>query len=95
MPAMLAKHWFTHRTIVEPEIECAFVCVCVLQKKQSEMDRLKEQLLEVEKQRDEHNNTIGKLRQVKISLLVSFLDGATLMVYLQSGEKWLFFFVAT
>uniref|UniRef100_H3CE16 GRIP1 associated protein 1 n=1 Tax=Tetraodon nigroviridis TaxID=99883 RepID=H3CE16_TETNG len=31
--------------------------------KQSEMERLTEQLLEVEKQKDEHNNTIGKLRQ--------------------------------
>lgn len=43
----------------------AGVCVCVLQEKQSEMERLKEQLVEVEKQREELNNTIAKLRQVK------------------------------
>lgn len=42
------------------------MCVCVLQEKQSEMERLKGQLVEVEKQRDELNNTIGKLRQVKM-----------------------------
>ena len=37
---------------------------CVLQEKQSEMEGVKQQLGEVEKQRDEHDDTIGKLRQV-------------------------------
>uniref|UniRef100_A0A3Q4B5C3 Uncharacterized protein n=1 Tax=Mola mola TaxID=94237 RepID=A0A3Q4B5C3_MOLML len=36
---------------------------CVLQEKQSEMEGVKQQLGEVEKQRDEHDDTIGKLRQ--------------------------------
>lgn len=51
------------------------------------MERLKEQLLEVEKQRDEHNNTIGKLRQVKIRLLVSSLDRTCLFVCLFTSSQ--------
>uniref|UniRef100_A0A8P4GFG8 GRIP1 associated protein 1 n=1 Tax=Dicentrarchus labrax TaxID=13489 RepID=A0A8P4GFG8_DICLA len=34
-----------------------------LEEKQSEMEGVKQQLVEVEKQRDEHNDTIGKLKQ--------------------------------
>ncbi|KAM9351264.1 GRIP1-associated protein 1 [Symphorus nematophorus] len=34
-----------------------------LEEKQSEMEGLKQQLVEVEKQKDEHNDTIGKLKQ--------------------------------
>lgn len=37
---------------------------CALQEKQSQMEGLKQQLVEVETQRDEHSSTIGKLRQV-------------------------------
>lgn len=55
-------------------------CVCVLQEKQSEMERLKEQLVEVEKQRDELNNTIGKLRQVKMN----FRSGGFLIIIMRS-----------
>lgn len=40
------------------------LCLSVLQEKQSEMEGLKQQLVEVEKQRDEHNDTIEKLKQV-------------------------------
>ncbi len=40
------------------------MCLSVLQEKQSEMEGLKQQLVEVEKQRDEHGDTIGKLKQV-------------------------------
>lgn len=69
------------------------VCVCLLQEKQSEMERLKEQLLEVEKQRDEHNNTIGKLRQVKIRLLVSSLDRTCLFVCLPPVRREMTVFI--
>lgn len=40
------------------------MCLSVLQEKQSEMEGLKQQLVEVEKQKDEHGDTIGKLKQV-------------------------------
>uniref|UniRef100_H2UAU8 GRIP1 associated protein 1 n=1 Tax=Takifugu rubripes TaxID=31033 RepID=H2UAU8_TAKRU len=45
------------------------------------MERLKEQLVEVEKQRDELNNTIGKLRQVKMN----FRSGGFLIIIMRSG----------
>ena len=51
------------------------------------MERLKEELLEVEKQRDERDNTIGKLRQVKTRRLVSFQDGTCLCVCLFVRSK--------
>ncbi len=40
------------------------LCVSVLQEKQSEVEGVKQQLVEVEEQRDEHSDTIGKLKQV-------------------------------
>lgn len=59
-------------------------CVCVLQEKQSEMERLKEQLVELEKQRDELNNTIGKLRQVKLK----FQSGGKYQGFNNHHQKW-------
>lgn len=35
------------------------------------MEGLKQQMVEVEKQRDEHNTTIGKLRQVTASVFIN------------------------
>lgn len=47
------------------------VCACLLQGKQTEMEGVKQQLVEVEKQREEHGDTIGKLKQVMLSCPVS------------------------
>lgn len=41
--------------------------VCFLQEKQAEMEGWKQQLVEVEKERDEDRETIRKLRQVRSS----------------------------
>lgn len=51
------------------------LCVPVLQEKQSDMEGLKQQLVEVEKRREEHSDTIGKLRQVTgcSHLLLSYI----------------------
>uniref|UniRef100_A0A3B4EZB3 GRIP1 associated protein 1 n=1 Tax=Pundamilia nyererei TaxID=303518 RepID=A0A3B4EZB3_9CICH len=63
-----AKGWFERR-LKEAEVSISAernpdVSLCVLQEKQSEMEKLKQQLVEVEKQREEHGDTIGKLKQV-------------------------------
>uniref|UniRef100_A0A3Q4GTP6 GRIP1 associated protein 1 n=1 Tax=Neolamprologus brichardi TaxID=32507 RepID=A0A3Q4GTP6_NEOBR len=63
-----AKGWFERR-LKEAEVSISAernpdLCLCVLQEKQSEMEKLKQQLVEVEKQREEHGDTIGKLKQV-------------------------------
>uniref|UniRef100_A0A3P8PNG7 GRIP1 associated protein 1 n=1 Tax=Astatotilapia calliptera TaxID=8154 RepID=A0A3P8PNG7_ASTCA len=62
-----AKGWFERR-LKEAEVSISAernpdVSLCVLQEKQSEMEKLKQQLVEVEKQREEHGDTIGKLKQ--------------------------------
>uniref|UniRef100_A0A3B4F1M3 GRIP1 associated protein 1 n=1 Tax=Pundamilia nyererei TaxID=303518 RepID=A0A3B4F1M3_9CICH len=60
-----AKGWFERR-LKEAEVTAERnpdVSLCVLQEKQSEMEKLKQQLVEVEKQREEHGDTIGKLKQ--------------------------------
>uniref|UniRef100_A0A3Q4GTM4 GRIP1 associated protein 1 n=1 Tax=Neolamprologus brichardi TaxID=32507 RepID=A0A3Q4GTM4_NEOBR len=60
-----AKGWFERR-LKEAEVTAERnpdLCLCVLQEKQSEMEKLKQQLVEVEKQREEHGDTIGKLKQ--------------------------------
>uniref|UniRef100_A0A3Q4H9T6 GRIP1 associated protein 1 n=1 Tax=Neolamprologus brichardi TaxID=32507 RepID=A0A3Q4H9T6_NEOBR len=62
-----AKGWFERR-LKEAEVSISAernpdLCLCVLQEKQSEMEKLKQQLVEVEKQREEHGDTIGKLKQ--------------------------------
>uniref|UniRef100_A0A7N6BGP3 GRIP1 associated protein 1 n=1 Tax=Anabas testudineus TaxID=64144 RepID=A0A7N6BGP3_ANATE len=66
------KGWFERR-LKEAEVRLynlSYCCinklsltVCVLQEKQSEIEGLKQQLVEVEKQRDEHSDTIAKLKQ--------------------------------
>uniref|UniRef100_A0A3Q0R7Q3 GRIP1 associated protein 1 n=1 Tax=Amphilophus citrinellus TaxID=61819 RepID=A0A3Q0R7Q3_AMPCI len=61
-----AKGWFERR-LKEAEVTAGLspvLCLRVLQEKQAEMERLKQQMVEVEKQRDEHGDTIGKLKQV-------------------------------
>lgn len=40
------------------------LCLSVLQEKQSEVEGVKQQLVEVEKEKDIHSDTIGKLKQV-------------------------------
>uniref|UniRef100_A0A669EDZ4 GRIP1 associated protein 1 n=1 Tax=Oreochromis niloticus TaxID=8128 RepID=A0A669EDZ4_ORENI len=62
-----AKGWFERR-LKEAEVSISAernpdLSLCVLQEKQSEMEKLKQQLVEVEKQREEHGDTIGKLKQ--------------------------------
>lgn len=54
-----------HRAVSSP------LCVPVLQEKQSDMEGLKQQLVEEEKRREEHSDTIGKLRQVTSDCLFS------------------------
>ncbi|KAF3861038.1 hypothetical protein F7725_001293 [Dissostichus mawsoni] len=48
-------------------------CLCVLQEKQTEMEGLKQQLQEVEKQKEEHNAAMEKLKQLWVVRLCSLL----------------------
>uniref|UniRef100_A0A7N6FFH6 GRIP1 associated protein 1 n=1 Tax=Anabas testudineus TaxID=64144 RepID=A0A7N6FFH6_ANATE len=64
------KGWFERRLKEAELYNLSYCCinklsltVCVLQEKQSEIEGLKQQLVEVEKQRDEHSDTIAKLKQ--------------------------------
>uniref|UniRef100_A0AAQ5ZCX9 GRIP1 associated protein 1 n=1 Tax=Amphiprion ocellaris TaxID=80972 RepID=A0AAQ5ZCX9_AMPOC len=55
------KGWFERR-LKEAEVGYRYLVVS-LQEKQEEMEGLKQQLVEVEKQKDEHVDAIGKLKQ--------------------------------
>uniref|UniRef100_A0A3P8U513 GRIP1 associated protein 1 n=1 Tax=Amphiprion percula TaxID=161767 RepID=A0A3P8U513_AMPPE len=57
------KGWFERR-LKEAEVSYRYLVVS-LQEKQEEMEGLKQQLVEVEKQKDEHVDAIGKLKQLK------------------------------
>uniref|UniRef100_A0A3B5AXC3 GRIP1 associated protein 1 n=1 Tax=Stegastes partitus TaxID=144197 RepID=A0A3B5AXC3_9TELE len=59
--------------------------VVCLQEKQEEMEGLKQQLVEVEKQKDEHVDAIGKLKQVKAFRWAWFLKG---WAWLLKGWAW-------
>uniref|UniRef100_A0A7N6ACS2 GRIP1 associated protein 1 n=1 Tax=Anabas testudineus TaxID=64144 RepID=A0A7N6ACS2_ANATE len=59
------KGWFERR-LKEAEVRVLG--------KQSEIEGLKQQLVEVEKQRDEHSDTIAKLKQVTCNLCLSLKD---------------------
>uniref|UniRef100_A0A8D3BR56 GRIP1 associated protein 1 n=1 Tax=Scophthalmus maximus TaxID=52904 RepID=A0A8D3BR56_SCOMX len=62
---LLMNTWF-HHVVFTFSVSLSFcLCVSVLQEKQLEMEGLKQQLVEVEKQREEHGDTIGKLKQLK------------------------------
>uniref|UniRef100_A0A671TZY4 GRIP1 associated protein 1 n=1 Tax=Sparus aurata TaxID=8175 RepID=A0A671TZY4_SPAAU len=57
------KGWFERR-LKEAEVSLTLTHQ-LLTEKQSEMEGLKQQLVEVEKQKEEHGDTIGKLKQLK------------------------------
>uniref|UniRef100_A0A8D3AW05 GRIP1 associated protein 1 n=1 Tax=Scophthalmus maximus TaxID=52904 RepID=A0A8D3AW05_SCOMX len=67
----LMNTWF-HHVVFTFSVSLSFcLCVSVLQEKQLEMEGLKQQLVEVEKQREEHGDTIGKLKQVTADVFSS------------------------
>lgn len=68
------------------------MCLSVPQEKQSEMEGVKQQLVEVEKQRDEHGDTIEKLKQVTTETEKSDLKLYICKICRSNLQKSLFWF---